>query len=242
MHDAYGSDSFEGHRGSNDLLQVGSWEKGLEDKRARGLMTIHTRAVGASETLMTREQNRDRDSQEQVPALGRTSCPRQLQIPVYQNRCESAMPAAPFATRLSAQNASEQMRCGIFKYSGRQLTTNLSATPRDTRLSNPDAPILHIIIMPRHARKRRRRHDVRFALRRGLVRSARLLEEQERDHDDVADLHRTRCQNELRELLQIVARAQEACDRLLVPVVLREELYAEKHALEHEKDPREAER
>ena len=149
------------------------------------------------------------------------------------------MPAAPFATRLSAQNASEQMRCGIFKYSGRQLTTNLSATPRDTRLSNPDAPILHIIIVPRHARERRRRHDVRFALRRGLVRPARLLEEQERDHDDVADLHRTRGQN---ELLQVVARAQEACDRLLVPVVLRKELYAEKHALEHEKDPREAER
>ena len=87
-----------------------------------------------------------------------------------------------------------------------------------------NATVFHVIVMPRQGRERRGGQNVRHVLRRILVHPAPFLEEEKRDDDDVADLHRALGQQELRRALQASVsspeRAQEARDGLLIAVVL----------------------
>ena len=95
---------------------------------------------------------------------------------------------------------------------------------KQAETSTANATILHVVVMSRQGRKRRCGQDVRHVLRRVLVYPATLLQEQERDNDNIADLHCALGQQELRRSLQAAFSgpegAQETRDGLFVTVVL----------------------
>lgn len=105
---------------------------------------------------------------------------------------------------------------------------NLSIQPPAKLYAN--STITNIVIRAGQGRHHWSREDVGAALRRRLVCPPGLFQEEERDNDGVADLHRTLCERERggsgRARRAIYAGLDETRNGLLEGIVLGEQLYA----------------